>query len=48
MRSYGRPKPGGVAGFVTVDTAGEVRVTGRETFGLRSLNDCEADELREV
>jgi hypothetical protein len=28
-----------VAGFVIVEIAGEVRVTGSETFGLKSLND---------
>lgn len=28
-----------MAGFVIVEIAGEVRVTGSETFGLRSLND---------
>ena len=28
-------------GFVIVEMAGEVRVTGKETFGLKSLNDLD-------
>lgn len=34
-----RPDPG-VAGVI-VEIAGEVRVTGRDTLGLKSLNDLE-------